>query len=463
MAIPTLGAMIAAMGSPAEWGAIATTKFYWDDANGRLGIGTQTPNAPLEVVGRVIGSNLVVGAYNLLNDTTGVASTLQFGNSAMTAPVAGSADAYIYKTTRTTGSYPFSAGSSGSMVFQVRSDVDAGHFVFISGSTPTAKMVISSTGYVGIGTTAPGSIFVVRDGSGGNYSETRMSYILHDASIALDIAGYGDNNGTMRQLGSIRMVLDDGSANVHGSLRFLTVLDNTLTERLTILGSGNVGIGTTSPGAPLTVDGLVGVPASSGTVQGGIFRIGTSLSSRTNVLDFGKYNASPYGLWIQGTDAADLSLKYPLILQPNGGNVGIGTTGPGYILDVNGAIHGTSHSDSSDERFKEKISQIKNALSSLINLTGIEFEWNDLINIHRDGYKKNKKEIGFSAQQVEQYFPEVVEKWELKNKNGEMVLSDARAINYSRMTPILVEAIKELNTRLSALDKKSFADPNAWK
>ena len=49
MAIPTLGAMIAAMGSPAEWGAVATTKLYWDDANGRLGIGTTAPVAGLSV------------------------------------------------------------------------------------------------------------------------------------------------------------------------------------------------------------------------------------------------------------------------------------------------------------------------------------------------------------------------------------------------------------------------------
>ena len=38
MAEPTLGAMIAAMGSPAEWGAIPTSKLFWDDTKG-LSIG----------------------------------------------------------------------------------------------------------------------------------------------------------------------------------------------------------------------------------------------------------------------------------------------------------------------------------------------------------------------------------------------------------------------------------------
>jgi len=38
MAIPTLGAMIAAIGSPAEWAAVGTTKLIWDDTNSKLSI-----------------------------------------------------------------------------------------------------------------------------------------------------------------------------------------------------------------------------------------------------------------------------------------------------------------------------------------------------------------------------------------------------------------------------------------
>ena len=38
MAIPTLGTMIAAVGSPAEWGPVSTSKIYWDDVNGSLGV-----------------------------------------------------------------------------------------------------------------------------------------------------------------------------------------------------------------------------------------------------------------------------------------------------------------------------------------------------------------------------------------------------------------------------------------
>ncbi len=49
---PTLGQMLAAFGSPAEWGAVSTAKLYWDDANSRLGIAV-TPTCTLDVGGVV--------------------------------------------------------------------------------------------------------------------------------------------------------------------------------------------------------------------------------------------------------------------------------------------------------------------------------------------------------------------------------------------------------------------------
>ena len=45
---------------------------------------------------------------------------------------------------------------------------------------------------------------------------------------------------------------------------------------------------------------------------------------------------------IQGTTALDLSVKNMIaILEPNGGNVGIGTTAPGAKLDVGAGGTGT--------------------------------------------------------------------------------------------------------------------------
>ena len=61
--------------------------------------------------------------------------------------------------------------------------------------------------------------------------------------------------------------------------------------------------------------------------------------------------------------------------------------------------------------------------------------------------KDQNKLIGFIAQEVEQVFPSIVTNTEL---NGEM----KKAVKESALIPILVKAIQELSTKLTALEAK---------
>jgi hypothetical protein len=81
----------------------------------------------------------------------------------------------------------------------------------------------------------------------------------------------------------------------------------------------------TAQGAVVTgpTNGLL--PISGSTPTNAAFLIRGPL---TNALFFGASNASPFGTWLQSTDAAVLGNWYPLLLNPNGGNVGIGTPSP---------------------------------------------------------------------------------------------------------------------------------------
>lgn len=65
-------------------------------------------------------------------------------------------------------------------------------------------------------------------------------------------------------------------------------------------------------------------------------------------MDFGTLGTtSPYPGWIQVHDANNWASNFPLILNPNGGNVGIGTSSPRVKLDIvgdlmiNGAVYKT--------------------------------------------------------------------------------------------------------------------------
>jgi hypothetical protein len=96
------------------------------------------------------------------------------------------------------------------------------------------------------------------------------------------------------------------------------------TDRLTITSDGNIGINTISPTAKLHIVGITGLPATSGTSQNGTLRL--QLSGYGTVLDFGGEGPSTGKQWIQATDASSLAYTYPLLLNPNGGVVIVGTS-----------------------------------------------------------------------------------------------------------------------------------------
>ena len=109
-------------------------------------------------------------------------------------------------------------------------------------------------------------------------------------------------------------------------------------DQVIIKSGGNVGIGETSPKAKLNITGVSGGPAVPiSTSSAGIIRIESGNGGQA--LDIGAQGASPYSMWLQvGNASNSTGDTYPILLNPLGGNVGIGTTSPNNKLDVNGDV-----------------------------------------------------------------------------------------------------------------------------
>ena len=93
---------------------------------------------------------------------------------------------------------------------------------------------------------------------------------------------------------------------------------------------------------------------------------------------------------------------------------------------------------SSDERLKDNISKIEDPLAKVVSLGGYTFDWNE--NTDNEG-----TETGVIAQEVEALgLPGIV----TTRDNG------YKAVRYEKLVPLLIEAIKELNDKVSSLEDK---------
>jgi hypothetical protein len=121
------------------------------------------------------------------------------------------------------------------------------------------------------------------------------------------------------------------------------------------------------------------------------------------------------------------------------GNVGIGTTSPQYKLDVAGTIRGSNVS-LSDQRLKQNIQPLENALAKVEQLRGVSFEW-------KNAAQDSGTQIGVIAQEVETVLPELVS----TDSEG------YKSVAYGQLTAVLVEAVKELKAENAALRAETQA------
>ncbi len=260
----------------------------------------------------------------------------------------------------------------------------------------------------------------------------------------------------------------------------------TATQNVLILDpAGNLGIGTTSPGAKLDVNGNLLIRAFTPGSENGIF-------FRESFVTSNKYNCSIMtydhsgdtfadGISINGYDGVSFCVgsntRNEKVRINASGNVGIGTTNPANLLHIfsagSGGIAlsryenglalfttgvtnnrfqvyngssvgvyltsgGTSWTATSDLRVKKNIEIINNPLEKLMGLRAIKFNWK----VEDDSEVKT---LGLVAQEVKEVFPEAI------STSSHEEYGEVYGIQYTELIPPMIGAIQELNNKVSTV------------
>jgi hypothetical protein len=366
-------------------GATARSTRMTIDSTGNVGVGTSTPTSLLNVhMNTSTYSQSVLrvqqgGSFAAMNDY--VANIHSYGNRSA-----------------------LGNGTQHGLYVQAGWDADANgteiaRFSALNGGyADIPRLVIKSTGNVGVGTTDP--------------------------AAKLNIGGMGAANATALRIDSQDTYKRDilftefNTTAYGGIIRYDSGADlfsmHTIEAGVEQFGlgikriNGHVGIGIANPTRRLHVAGDMQI---DGDIYGGLY------GATRGVWRFDTANPN------HGIFYTEASPDY-LDISPSGG----GTTSPDLRIfgSGNATLKGTL-TQSSDERLKKNLKPIENSLERILSLDGIYYQWIDT-------NKDQKRQIGLIAQNVQKEFPEAV----LEGNDGYL------SVAYQNLVAPLIEAVKEL-------------------
>lgn len=345
----------------------------------------------------------------------------------------------------------------GDLLFYTRQNSESSVF------SNAAAMIIKTSGNVGIGTTSPSQKLVV-DGGSSDYTPiwAKSSFLSSSKYYASLYTGYALSSNQASQFGYVYDTVTPTNSFAH-----ITPYGSTEGSKFMVRADGNVGIGTTSPGALLDVNGSI------------YSRSGSILSN-----NFGGYSGSDVNFTTNTSGGANLIFKTSLnerMRIDSAGDVFIGKSAIDYTvtgvqIENGGKAFGITTNTSTSTMFLNRRNSLtgsfigfyyNDGLVGSISTNGTTTSYNitsdyrvkedfksinglDLISkikIYDFKFKNSDFRMsGVIAHELQEVIPYAV--------TGEKDAEQMQSVDYSKLVPILVQAIQELKAEIEILKNK---------
>jgi len=320
-------------------------------------------------------------------------------------------------------------------------------------------------GTVGVGTTNPSTKFNVYSSGATSYPTIsitsdqvqRYAFMMHITTAGSGVVG--------SQLGDALISAESTATGGGDGAKVHVCRTNAGNAVMTVVNTGNVGIGVTNPSEKLYVNGNIGFPTSNGisfrkdvytsslggsAIYAGATNTGGFLDCMRFVgdADSSTFRYFQFGYHTTSNSASTWNPKininaYNGTITPHIDNsISCGASSYRWtaVFAVNGAIQ-TSDS-------KEKDSQpLPYGINEILQMSTIKYKWKSQVNLPDDDPAKNFEYYGFCADELAPLFPELVYD---EDKTAPVQM------NYTEILPVVVNALKEEHS--SAMALKSVVD-----
>ena len=443
-----------------------------DTTNDRVGIGEASPDVPLHITYSGTGDGI-----RIENDGTGATASPDlnlFRNSA--SPAANDLIGEIKFRGKDSGGAQVEYARIQGKILDPTDTSEGGALVFqtIQSGTETDSVIINNEGYVGIGTLTPSSpLHVVGLGT--------PLRVEREDSTAVAIKIENSVGSGVLQLGASENLNLSNETQGQDLIFNTTPAAGSVTERVRIDSTGQVGIGTSSPDSDLHISSAGGTELHIQEESAGaaatmkltttqrawvvaadaspdIFFINTDAgtqgdglvidSSDTVLIGTTDTTGSSTGTKFiveggSGTGAGAVYIRgdggggdKPLVVADTANNEEFIVYGDGDVANTN-----NSYGAISDQSLKENI---VDATDKLADLNQVQVRNFNLIG-------SDHKQIGVVAQELESVFPALV-------KTDD---SGIKSVKYSVFVPILIKALQEADSKIEALETRIQALENA--